>query len=1061
VPPILAAGLLCAAVLAGRPGPAGPPGGAGLPAVQAAVVAAARAPVFFIENRGQRDPAVAFYAGGRQGQVAFGADGLRWSQTRRAAGPPAPGPRPAGSAGLDQAWLARLTRPPERQTVEARWLGARAGVRPAGRDPLPTRVSYLKGPRSAWRTGLPTYGRLVYADLWAGIDLEWAGTADGLKYTYVVRPGADPGRIRLAWSGAEAVTVGADGALEVGTRLGTLRDGRPIAYQLDGGRREPVAVAHAVAATGPETTAGADASGAAVSGFQVGAYDPGRPLYIDPVFPLYAGYLGYGEHDRGLGVATDSAGHAYFTGSLLEDGADFDDAYVARVSLDGGALDYLTILGGRQGEGSFDIAVDAAGSAYITGFTNSDATSFPVIGGPDLTFNGVVDVMVAKLAPGGEDLVFAGYLGGELVDFGESIRVDAAGDVYLHGPVLSTEATFPVKVGPDLSFNGETDGFVCKLRADPSAPEVLENLAYCGYLGGDATDIHMSLDPDNSFYSSGHLAIDADGAAYVSGETTSDESTFPDGDGFGSLPGPDQTQAGKIDGFLVKVRPDGGGFEHAGFIGGSGDDIVKGLAVAADGSAFVTGYTDSTEATLPVTVGPDLTYNGGDVDTLVVKVAPDGRSFGFLGYLGGAGSDGADVVVVDAEGRAHLAGYTDSGEDTFPVQVGPDLTQNDATAGAGDAFVARLHAEPSDPDPRQNLDFAGFIGGAKTDQAFWMALDPGGDMYVVGDTESDERSFPDGEGMGQLPSWERSFQGETDAFLIKLRFGDLPTPTPTASATEAPPSPTSDTDRYLAFLPLAAARAPVGTPRLAAAQVPGRSAGPLRGAAADRPPGRPLILSRPLRLAAAAAPGGGLARAAQTGGQETSFDDFCDFAVGWAAEHSDTTEARIATDSRLRCHYGILLRANTLYGSVSNGHIAEGEFALETTFDLDGRGGFAGLMFGVPATFSRYYIYAVSDSGAFILVVFENGQTRALAQGPAGLTSTRNIRLRAELRGDSIGLYANDELVSTVRDSGAHSGRVGVYAEWSAGAGRTLEARFDNIRIARLLPASAKPPPSP
>ncbi|MEA2476381.1 MAG: hypothetical protein QOC87_580, partial [Actinomycetota bacterium] len=89
--------------------------------------------------------------------------------------------------------------------------------------------------------------------------------------------------------------------------------------------------------------------------------------------------------------------------------------------------------------------------------------------GPDLTFNGVVDTFVAKVTPSGSALAYAGYIGGSGIDEGNGIAVDSSGAAYVTGYTDSTAATFPVTVGPDLTFNGVVDTFVAKVTPSGSA----------------------------------------------------------------------------------------------------------------------------------------------------------------------------------------------------------------------------------------------------------------------------------------------------------------------------------------------------------------------------------------------------------------------------------------------------------------------------------------------------------------------------------------------------------------------------------------------------------------
>jgi hypothetical protein len=153
------------------------------------------------------------------------------------------------------------------------FVDANRQVQPTGSNLTPAVISYFKGPQDQWKAGLRTYQGVVYADLWPGIDLEYSGTVNRLKYRFVVRPGADPAQIQLAYRGVTALRVNGNGQLEVLTPLGTFRDDRPYAYQEVNGQQIAVDVAYALG-TGrdPQST----------YAFQLGPYDPGQPLIIDP-----------------------------------------------------------------------------------------------------------------------------------------------------------------------------------------------------------------------------------------------------------------------------------------------------------------------------------------------------------------------------------------------------------------------------------------------------------------------------------------------------------------------------------------------------------------------------------------------------------------------------------------------------------------------------------------------------------------------------------------------------------------------------------------------------------
>ena len=122
-----------------------------------------------------------------------------------------------------------------------RFLGANRRVAIRGERPAPGRVNYLLGnDPSKWHTGLRSYERVVYRDLWPGVDMAFAGRSGKLKYEFLVRPGARLRDIRLAYRGAKQLSVGRAGNLRIRTQLGVLTDTRPASYQLVAGKRVPV-----------------------------------------------------------------------------------------------------------------------------------------------------------------------------------------------------------------------------------------------------------------------------------------------------------------------------------------------------------------------------------------------------------------------------------------------------------------------------------------------------------------------------------------------------------------------------------------------------------------------------------------------------------------------------------------------------------------------------------------------------------------------------------------------------------------------------------------------------
>jgi hypothetical protein len=489
-------------------------------------------------------------------------------------------------------------------------------------------------------------------------------------------------------------------------------------------------------------------------GFTVGAYDPAQTLILDPVILVYCGYIGGPSYDYGYGIAVDSAGSAYITGYTYAPGAAFPtkvgpdltynggsmDAFVAKLNPEGTGYVYCGYIGGSGNDYGYGIALDAFGSAYVAGYTSSAENTFPVKVGPGLKAHGDYDVFVAKVNPKGTGLDYCGFIGGSGSDFGKGIAVDGVGNAYVTGYTNSTEADFPVTVGPFLTSSGDYDAFVAKIDASGAS------LAYCGYIGGIGEDVANAV------------AVDGLGCAYITGFTFSGETSFP------VTTGPTQTLKGLSDAFAAKVNSDGASLAYCGYIGGAGSDVGTGIAVDLGGNAYICGYTNSTEASFPVSVGPSLTFKGGTFDAFAAKLEAGDGLIAYAGFIGGGLYDVANAIAVDGRGYAYVTGYTSSKEDTFLPVDGPSLTH----AGSYDAFVAKVDISGA------KLLLSGYLGGADADLGMGIALGPdgSGDIYLTGNTLSDQATFP------VVTGPDLAAKGSRDGFVAKLSETSLAVTSP-------------------------------------------------------------------------------------------------------------------------------------------------------------------------------------------------------------------------------------------------------------------------------------------
>jgi hypothetical protein len=672
------------------------------------------------------DGRVSFYVQGRDKTIYFTPEGLTFTLAQQ-----------KQEVGKNRLARGEETTPEstQRWVVKLDFVDSNADAKPVGLEKSGAVISYFKGKPEEWKAGIPAYSKIIYRGLWPGIDLLYYGTFNRMKYEFIVHPGADPSLIKLAYRGVENVALTAQGRLEVKTPEGGFSDDIPAAYQEASGERNGIPVAYVL------TPASGTESLTHVYGFEVGEYDRSRMLVLDPAVLVYCGYIGGLMWDGGWGIAVDGSGDAYitgFTGSAestfpVTVGPDVTNdsthsiAFVAKVNSSGTALVYCGYIGGSDGGYGSGIAVDGSGNAYVVGRAGAN---MPVVIGPDLTFHGTGDAFVAKVNSSGTALVYCGYIGGSKNDTGEAIAVDGSGNAYVTGYTQSTEATlFPVAVGPDLTHNGSGDIFVARVNSAGTA------LDYCGYIGGSGHEMGSGI------------AVDGSGNAYVTGFTNSTESTFP------VTAGPDLTYNGEgYKAFVAKVNSSGTALDYCGYIGGSGEGEGRAICVDGSGNAYIVGVTSSYESSFPVTVGPDLTYNGGVLDAYVAKVNGSGTGLIYCGYIGGSGDDHGRAIAVDSSGNAYVVGITNSTESTFPVAIGPDLTHN----GGLDIFVTRVNASGT------TLDYCGYIGGSSDDYGRAIAVDGLGNAYVTGSTLSAESAFPVAIGP------DLTYNGNEDAIVAKI-----------------------------------------------------------------------------------------------------------------------------------------------------------------------------------------------------------------------------------------------------------------------------------------------------
>lgn len=722
-------------------------------------------PLSFVSNAGQTDPAVRFLAHSVEGTLFFTPDGVVFSLSA---------PHELSVPSVEHIYNPRSSLaypsgqtpayPPGQATVvRLHFEDANPIPEVVGAGRLPGIVNYFIGnDPGQWHTNLSTYKEIIYQELYPGIDLHYEGRMGTkshpplLKSTYTIAPGADPTRIRWRYEGATHVRLDE----ETGDLLIPLSSSNIIPPGLPavppcphlghghrcrqggtGGRqsqlieRAPVAWQSINGRRVPVAVRYRIAADGSI-GFVLGYYDPAYPLTLDPT------------------------------------------------------LTYSTYLGGSGYDYGYDIALDADGNAYVTGYTNS--VDFPTENPAQPDFGGGMgagDVFVVKLNPTGSTLVYATYLGGRGNDRGLSIALDADGNAYVTGDTTSIDFPTQNPVQPVSGGGGpfEGDAFIAKLDSTGSV------LVYATYLGGGGDEIGygIALDdggnafvtgytsstnfpianavqPDPAFpqglnvlgdafvttvisasgvytwgystylggidWDEGHgIAIDTFGNAYVTGNTRSTD--FPT-----AKPAQPEFGGGSFsrgDAFVTQIISASEVYTwgYSTYLGGSGSDTGYSIAVDSSGSAYVTGETTSTN--FP-TANPLQAANAGDQDVFVTKVitASGVYTWGYSTYLGGDGTDIGRDIALDSDRSAYLTGYAFSAnfpttDDAYDASCGSDgLCDNTG----GDAFFTKLN------DAGDTLAYSTYLGGSTTDFGHGIAIDADGNAYLTGFTYS--ANFP-------------------------------------------------------------------------------------------------------------------------------------------------------------------------------------------------------------------------------------------------------------------------------------------------------------------------------
>jgi len=393
-------------------------------------------------------------------------------------------------------------------------------------------------------------------------------------------------------------------------------------------------------------------------------------------------YLGGSKNESVSGIALDSTGNVYVTGSASATdfptttgaydtsggGEDYGDAFIARLSNDLTRLTASTYLGGSKHDPIYGIVLDSTGNVYVTGFTTS--TDFPTTTGAYNTSGGdsYSNAFIARLDSDLTKLSASTCLGGTSGDYAYDISLDSGGNVYVTGITDSTN--FPTTTGVYDTSGGGTYGdssypdiFIAKLNGD------LTKLSASTYLGGSLND-----EPSG-------ISFDSSGNVYVTGSTSSTD--FPTTSGAYNT-----SNNGSYDIFVSKLASNLASLSASTYLGGSSSDGGTSITLDSGGNVCVTGSTSSGD--FPTTKGAYDTSGGSYGGAFIAKLSGDLTRLSASTYLVGSDWAVATDITLDSDGNVYVTGYTDSTD--FPTTSNAyDISSN----GSYDIFISKLDSNLS------------------------------------------------------------------------------------------------------------------------------------------------------------------------------------------------------------------------------------------------------------------------------------------------------------------------------------------------------------------------------
>ena len=580
------------------------------------------------------------------------------------------------------------------------------------------------------------YKKIIIENLYDGIDLVYYEKEGKMKYDFIVKAGADVGKIKMKYKGAGNIFLNIDGSLVVTTPMGEIREEKPHTYSRKTG---------VIIESGYRTIKD-------VVLFNIAEYNKSEDIIIDP-YRIWATYYGAEGVDGAHSSCTDYIGNLYITGSTKSVnfptqplagaynqstyGGGDTDAFILKFNSSGVRL-WATYYGGTGYDYGFSTVTDSINNLYVVGRTTSPDFPLQILSG---AYNQTVygggsdgDAFILKFNNSG-DRLWATYYGGSVSDHGHTICKDNSDNIYVTGNTESPD--FPLQTLPgaynQTNLGGMGDAFILKFRSNGER-------IWATYYGGSSPELARNI------------CTDLSGNIYVTGSTGS--SDFP----LQTLPGAyNQTSFGGLyDVFILKFDIIGTRL-WATYYGKSETDVAYGLIVDNSDNLFVTGETESPDFPLQTLPGAyNQTTSGGDFDAFILKFSSSGIRL-WATFYGGNYYEYGYSIITDNTDNLYVTGTTYSSN--FPIQTLQGAYNQKTFGGQSDLFILKFNSSGA-------RLWATYYGGNRQDILLGrICTDISNNLYVTGATES--LDFP----LKTLPgAYNQSTHGGGfyDVFILKF-----------------------------------------------------------------------------------------------------------------------------------------------------------------------------------------------------------------------------------------------------------------------------------------------------